>query len=838
MTYDGQRGSFSREHIYIVEIDLDYCPLTHGTAPCTATETGDDKCFNTFGTCNDLPNYRAKASTQGIAVRFATPSLQTLTLDSGQPYTWLDLGFRDSTPSGGLFNKVRGSGWASDLLNTVFSVNDATNSKNLVCFPGGSISDESFSTDHLIEELQGKTYRFCQPRSPHPIGIDAIPSLQSVSLTPSKIDLAGGMGERSSVSLTFNDHPHNDADIDKYTGDRTYLATDRGTFWTKFRARNQNYQFRELRVLTGYLEDGEYKAENFKTRYYVIEKLDVSGGKCRITAKDTLKKAGAKKAQVPAPNSGTIANVGGISAAATSITLQPAGVGDSEYAASGYVTLSGSEVASFTRSGDTLTIVRGQYNTTAKAHDEDAVVQQCYQQTAEVNTIVSDILRNFANIEARFINETAWQTEVDTTPLNGNLDGIIAKPTDVEKVLKELAEAKPHFVYWDEFEQTIRLKALQPPPAAANAFTSDSNLLADSVRVMDRPELRASTVYVTFGQIDPTKSLTSPENFTQTVVRVDTDSIAKYDSNQIKTITSRWIPSTNKAIAQDAAQLLGRRFSDIPREISFSVDAKDNEPNIGDTRAVNHHDMVDATGSPVDVIFQLVSKQEAGRFNYKAVEYTFGDTIASDNDLSSDTILISIDEQNLDLRARYEANIGTPTGSTSAVFKIESGVVVGSSSISTPGIDTGLWPAGATVTLINEGFIVGKGGDGAGVAGSPVATSGGDAINLQHDMTLTNLGVVGGGGGGYSGDYINIGSISRPYIVWTSGGGAGNDTGTNGGYGFAPSLESGGQSLGGALGETPSNSAYGTSGSAGKAVDLNGNTLTYDSGSDIRGVVS
>lgn len=48
-----------REPIVWVEIDVDQCALTYGSAPCTAVlgTTGELKCFNTFKTCQDKDNY-------------------------------------------------------------------------------------------------------------------------------------------------------------------------------------------------------------------------------------------------------------------------------------------------------------------------------------------------------------------------------------------------------------------------------------------------------------------------------------------------------------------------------------------------------------------------------------------------------------------------------------------------------------------------------------------------------------------------------------------------------------------------------------------------------------
>ncbi|MEO1575767.1 MAG: hypothetical protein AAFU65_12515 [Pseudomonadota bacterium] len=44
-----------------IEIDVDRCTRTFGTAPCTAA--GSTRCFNTFVTCQDTPNFEKGAQT-------------------------------------------------------------------------------------------------------------------------------------------------------------------------------------------------------------------------------------------------------------------------------------------------------------------------------------------------------------------------------------------------------------------------------------------------------------------------------------------------------------------------------------------------------------------------------------------------------------------------------------------------------------------------------------------------------------------------------------------------------------------------------------------------------
>jgi len=178
--------------------------------------------------------------------------------------------------------------------------------------------------------------------------------------------------------------------------------------------------------------------------------------------------------------------------------------------------------------------------------------------------------------------------------------------------------------------------------------------------------------------------------------------------------------------------------------------------------------------------------------------------------------------------------------------------VIGSSSTGAPAMETGTWAAIDTITLIVESgaFIVGQGG--AGGAGTPetAGANAGDALSLAEDIILDNAGVIGGGGGGGGGDLDGSASAG-------GGGGAGDNVG-NGGSGGSNgdpgTLENGGnrgidfvdtfEAFGGNGGNLGINGqaagAGAAGGNAGKAIDLNGNTIT-ESGSgegDTRGVVS
>lgn len=124
---------------------------------------------------------------------------------------------------------------------------------------------------------------------------------------------------------------------------------------------------------------------------------------------------------------------------------------------------------------------------------------------------------------------------------------------------------------------------------------------------------------------------------------------------------------------------------------------------------------------------------------------------------------------------------GYIAGNTTATLTINNGVYLYSNSISTPALTVSGWAAGDTVYIVNNGYIIGRGGDGGSynptTRSTTKATNGGDAISLQFNATIYNNGFIAGGGGG--------GGASN-FAGGAGGGGAG------GGYGGSVFASAGG----------------------------------------------
>jgi hypothetical protein len=123
------------------------------------------------------------------------------------------------------------------------------------------------------------------------------------------------------------------------------------------------------------------------------------------------------------------------------------------------------------------------------------------------------------------------------------------------------------------------------------------------------------------------------------------------------------------------------------------------------------------------------------------------------------TQTISANTTNYNLKAAAIAAGWNQTTPLNATVTINSGVYVYSTSTGAYAFQTGAtFPSGTTLALINNGIILGKGGDGGrgGQFSTPttlntVGAAGGPAILAQQAITITNNGSIAGGGGGGGG---------------------------------------------------------------------------------------
>lgn len=462
-----------------------------------------------------------------------------------------------------------------------------------------------------------------------------IPTLLGVSASPTTLNAGGGssssgpLGVRASVTVTFLDAPHSDRMVDKYRSERGYIATDRGTFWAKWIARNPYHQNRVIRVLDGY--KGQSIA-SMQSRTYIIE--SVSGpdasGRVTIKAKDILKLADDKRATAPRLSSGEL--IADIDAVAT--TLRVTGAPAADYPAPGLVRI-GDEIISY--SGVSTIIAdqeinltgcaRGTNGTEAAAHDLEDRVQLCLQYTDDtLSDIAYDLLTNYGNVPVSYINKTAWDAENATWLAQFNMSAIISEPEGVTKLLGEITEQGMFYIWWDERNQAIDFRAIKPVSVADKTLNDDSHILADSTAITVKPDERISQVWIFWNPISPTADLDEEKNYRAVRIRanLENETAERYGDQRIKKIYSRWLQNSAQAI--NISSRLLSRYSEAQKYIELSLDAKDRALWTGDIADVTHYNIVDETGLPVEQRWQVIEAEETDSghvMRYKMQKYEY-----------------------------------------------------------------------------------------------------------------------------------------------------------------------------------------------------------------------
>lgn len=478
------------------------------------------------------------------------------------------------------------------------------------------------------------TLRFCTPQVEVPAEWNAIPSLRSTSTAPTRLNPGANersskpLGKRASITITLNDHPHTDFRVDPYVTERSYEPLERGTFWSKWLARNPYYQNRRIRVREGYLGQN---LEDMRTRHYFIDSIDGPDGNARvkIKAKDVLKLADNERAQAPRGSQGELS--ADLNDTATSFVA--AGAIDGEYPTGGGTIRVNDEVMTyssgswsageFTFSG----VTRGTDNTEADEHDEGDTVQLCYRVTNEDCWIVAqELLEDYGNVPSEFIPISDWSTEGNQWLPQFTITSLVTEPTGVTDLLGEICEQCQFYIWWDERAQEVKLKALRPPSDIPTVINDDANVLEDSFSISTEPDERVSQVWLYYDQRVPTEDVDEESNYRRLRIRIDEEAERdrEYGERRIKKLFARWIETDAQAVNLSTRIL--SRYRDNPRYAKVMMDAKDRAIWTGDIVDASVHNLVDLTGAIATTRFQVISAEEVQsgtRLEYEMLTFPF-----------------------------------------------------------------------------------------------------------------------------------------------------------------------------------------------------------------------
>ena len=651
--------------------------------------------------------------------------------------------------------------------------------------------------DHYASETV--TARYSKASGALPVEIDAIPSIQDVSLRPQKLELGESIGIRASMTVTLKDHRYPDTgpEGDRYLDDRDYDPYTLGTYFGKFRTRYPYTRFNDIRLIRG---TSDQPLDQMETRHFIVDSVagPTSSGTFTITAKDALKLADGDKAQAPLLSDGYLS--ADISDTATSFTLEPVGIGNLSYPESGTGQIGGKEIVEYTRSGDTVTLgTRGARGTTAQEHDAEDRFQICLTYTArKVTYIIEDLLTEFAGVPESYISTGTWEAE-DDNYIARNYNATIGEPTAVKDLINELLRQTASTIWWDDIAKIIRFRVLRQVSSDA-ALYNDDLIVGGSFSAKDQPDKRVSQVWTFYGQLNPLEDLNDPKNYAVSLRTVNLESETNFGgAPSIERIYSRWISPTGRNAAERLNALILARYSTPPRLLAFQLQRDPDlfQPEIAGGYKVNNWTLQDDTGASKTLAAQVVqcNNTDTGH-NVLAEEVLYSDTVAPD-DANVRPITISSPADNLNIRDRYDIDYSTaPDGDTVIVVTIDAGVIIGSRSPTLYALRTGLWPEGPTITINNFGRIQGMGGRGGAGGGvlegfqssfasekvtdANPGVAGGDALLIQYDVDIDNTeGEIWSGGGGGGGGSAIVLIIEEPRLLFGNSGGSGGGGGAS-----------------------------------------------------------
>ena len=256
-------------------------------------------------------------------------------------------------------------------------------------------------------------------------------------------------------------------------------------------------------------------------------------------------------------------------------------------------------------------ITRGSDGSTAKTHKADSRVQGCLRYT-DVNAwqVAKNLIDVFAPSASQYIDDAQWAAEAAQWLDGFIVSALISEPTGLNTLLAELCRDAQFFIWWDERQQKILLRAVRAPTETPVQFNDDANILAGSQSIKIAPNERISQLWYYYEPADLSKKVNEEDNYRKVRIRIDPDSesVREYNESAVKKIYSRWM-RTDAIVVAITTRILAR-YRDDPLYLTISVDAKDRNTWTADVVDVSSRLQTNTEGLPLNRRYQVISAQE------------------------------------------------------------------------------------------------------------------------------------------------------------------------------------------------------------------------------------
>lgn len=659
-----------------------------------------------------------------------------------------------------------------------------------------ALNPASFGTPKTTNDPRaytGNDFRYYRYSQTAMSGIQCfgVNSLKLGNFSSPKIDPSKSIGLRANLSVTISDF----IDSDSYTLQGPYVdrAVNDTSHFCKLFARN-HIKNKQAKIYRGYLVDGKFDVANFETETYIVESYQnpTKSGSVSLNLVDVLALSNIKNKKLPEQTNGVVAF--NLNSSSTTLTFTPS-VAD-EYGpigATGRIVINEEYMDYTVATATTMTVVRGVNGTANQEHNAGDTIQKAIaNDNYNIVDWITDIISE-SDIPSSYI-DPAWQTLKSNELSEYNLTYTMAKPQTIEKWLNELIVVGGLSMWTDVKTEKIKISAQPEFDSSIYTFT-EHDYKADSFTIKRLDSKHINRQRILWGKSNPAKTDELLYKSFESISSEILPTKLGYTS-QGQTIKTDWLNGLDNLAAAIANRTV-QRFDVPPFEASFVVDSSlvgllKNNNALGIGEVVEYeaprHIEVDRYGNTVKRFAQITGLSQTSEKYWKLTLLSYKANIPTNVDY-----YINNNDDDFILSTALAANVPDFANNVTReyVVVISQGVTIGSTNdgLNNYAFDTGTFPAGASLKLINAGEIIGaapiggRGGFAYWEAGLPDPDSadgingdnGGSALIVQCDTVIDNLtGLIGGAGGGGKGGVSVAGSSQL-----IAGGGGGNGAGTN-----------------------------------------------------------
>jgi len=580
---DAALAATERRPCTVLEITLDKCANTYGSAPCTASGAAGSACYNTYTTCQDKAHYVKSSQT----IRFVSRGVQSPPGEALRPY----LVSADQAATTLDFE----AGLATRNATSVTLADEPDNDSEMDPYyatrpapPGGT----------FFARLLARNKNYAGRPALLRRGFVASPWDWSLFLDERYIIDTIAVDGAGHVKFTLKD-PLKLADANKLPA-----PTD-GALVTELKGFANIGVVVAATATTVTLASDANPTDGYYTGMEVYIYSGVGSGQRRVITGYV----GATRVATVAAWSVVPTTASSYQVSALQLTLtagkgaqyaDPATSGKNEYVRIG------KEIIRYTaKSGDVLSwpdaTYRAQFGSTREDHAVGSTVQLC---RAFIDQPVGDVLTALlteSGIDAGYLSPDIATESANYYGAGWNITTCLSAPEKASTLIGDLLKQIGAVMWWSPQTHRVEMKAIMPRLVSPPVWSDESNLIKGGTSVKSLDALRITQAMVNYALIDATANLSEPRNYQRAEVHVDAaaQSAVEYNDTRPSIINSRWFGTSNSAAMRAVVSRLVNRMRDAPLQFSVKIDPKDYTLSVGEMVEIKTFKHTDAAGQPL-----------------------------------------------------------------------------------------------------------------------------------------------------------------------------------------------------------------------------------------------